>query len=274
MHSTCKINGEQYAIFVTRGELDYFMDYHEKLTKQTEIEVIRKLDLGKGMPNIEPVCLEGIHKVAIVEVQFNNCRPELAHMKSFQTLRDNVTKEWKKLEHSYTRHVVVNKVGGYSIVDSDIFTWGDSVTYSPDELLTVSENSNTLNIENDPKADPWVTEFVMDDYNIINNLNYLSYDQTKYLMVKCVENGVDTLFVYTTGMYEKQARQYTKAAIDAGITKFIWVKSISGYRSIFHEICDMVKEAGLEASLYTYEDFEEPFRISELKKPSKENKCD
>ncbi len=121
---------------------------------------------------------------------------------------------------------IVNSVGGYFTVDDDssiVREWDD--TSAREFTHVINEGSKYINLENDDDLEARTREYLQpldSKFSYITRLNQYSQDELTEVFEEFIRAGGQIVHVYTTGINVPQMYEYVDAAIDAGITEFVF----------------------------------------------------
>lgn len=130
--------------------------------------------------------------------------------------------------------LVINNVGGFCPIGQDKYTIHEDEDYQPPLNYYIGRQSYTgfqkeptqwFNIENDPELEQYTRKHLHDiDKKFSHSRNSYHWTKENFISVltEFKEAGGQGLWLYTTGMHVDQMYMYTDAAIEVGLTKFIF----------------------------------------------------
>lgn len=240
-----KFEGSDWHVVYRHDELIELLEWQRDLCTDTIGKLIRDaIPVDRwDHENFEPMA--GIVQMAFIKMRLGQEMPLLAFNAACREFAVNLFDAWDKIKEGQV--LLINHNGGFRPAPYDQIYDSKEFTVKPYEHLTVVEGSRLLVIENDPEVDAWTQEHLKAPYSYIVNLGRLSQPQTFDLIRQFRnETGGSTLFVYTTGINDRQMHDYVEAAIKARFKRIIWVPSISDYRSTFKRVQGLCDEHGIE----------------------------
>jgi len=121
--------------------------------------------------------------------------------------------------------LLVNEVGGYCTYKDDYHTILTEGEYLVPDTYTIKKNTKYINLENDPDLEQHTIDYlnkVDENFSFVLNLREYPYARLTNVFKEFMENGGDTVYVYTTGLDVPQMLDYSAAIIDSGLKKVVF----------------------------------------------------
>lgn len=117
------------------------------------------------------------------------------------------------------RIVLVNDLGGYCFIDGDY-----EEIEKPNKFIDyyISDNAHYINLENDPVLEPYTQKHIGKDYSFILNMHECDIDDFKRIFTEFQAKGGKGIWQYTTGMDVAQMHVFMIAALEVGLTEFVF----------------------------------------------------
>lgn len=162
------------------------------------------------------------------------------------------------------RKVFVNNNGGMCFIDEEpaenwfwIELTGTSEFTSFEPVLTkvnIVKGAKVINLENDPELERHSIEYMKSrwgDFSHVVELLLFDKARLKWVFEKFVKSGGETVYVYTTGRNQQQMYEYAEAAIECGITDFVFHFN-SGISTEIQTFIDWILSKGVSLQLINH----------------------
>ena len=251
--------GQNFYILQNQESVEAFLDWQKLQVDATIQDFTRNLITPEHWKAYEPICIKGIHQLARWELSQGRAAPLTAHTKAFDLFSETIRGAYNAIKRNDV--VAVNIAGGWRYMKHNQLTDFANMCPNPFDRYTQHPTATILNIENDARMDSWVRDNILDDMSVLLRLYQLNEKQTQDIMSEFVDQGGDTLFVYTTASDEPQALGYTRAALAAGIDHFIFIDSTGDEPEIFEELRGIITGAGKSFKFSTFLEIDGPISL-------------
>ena len=136
-----------------------------------------------------------------------------------------VTGKIQSIENLINRgeKVLINSVGGYCYLmdDMEIIEETKFVLTKPN-TVDIKKNTKYINLENDAELEQHTIDYLTPidpNFSSVCRLRDFNKEELVEIFEKFLENGGEMVYVYTTGIDERQMWEYTSAIIDSGIMR-------------------------------------------------------
>lgn len=140
--------------------------------------------------------------------------------------------------------ILVNSAGGYQYFKENFHTIVSESSFvdnSKEEYITINQNTQYINLENDPFLEKHTVDFLSKkdkNFSYVRNLRSFSIEELTTIFNDFIKAGGHTVYVYTTATDIQQMFDYSKAIINAGLKNVVFefssnppneVKNITSY---------------------------------------------
>ena len=147
----------------------------------------------------------------------------------------------KLLERS--NGILVNSAGGYQHFKEDFHTIVSETPFvdnSKEEYITINQNTQYINLENDPFLEKHIIDFLSEkdkNFSYVRNLRSFSIEELTTIFTDFINAGGHTVYVYTTATDIQQMMDYSTAIINSGLKNVVFEFSCTPP----NEVQDVVK---------------------------------